>query len=57
MMIIISYRFFIGKNYVEYCNSDTCDTDILLHNVKWERLILDEAMNILMITLIFRTKE
>lgn len=42
-VIIISYRFFIGKNYVEYCNSDTCDTDILLHNVKWERLILDEA--------------
>ena len=42
-IIIVSYRFFIGKKYLEYINSDTFNKDILFHNIIWERIILDEA--------------
>jgi len=41
-IIILSYNFLLSKSYINYCLAYP-KKDILLHNFKWERVILDEA--------------
>ncbi|MAP24741.1 MAG: hypothetical protein CMM87_04315 [Rickettsiales bacterium] len=45
-IIILSYSFLSNQNYINYCNLDT-DNPKLLHNFKWNRIILDEGHEII----------
>tara|TARA_Y100000768_G_scaffold389010_1_gene390185 strand:+ start:1524 stop:4103 length:2580 start_codon:yes stop_codon:yes gene_type:complete len=41
-LIILPYSFLINKNYLNLVQLNTM-SDILLHNIKWNRVILDEG--------------
>lgn len=41
-ILIFSYNFLTNNNYNKYC-SDNLDNPVLLHNYKWNRIILDEG--------------
>jgi len=45
-IIIMSYSFLSNQNYINYCNFDL-DNPKLLHNFKWNRIILDEGHEII----------
>ena len=43
-ILIFSYNFLTNKNYKQYCLDNT-ESLTLLHNYKWNRIILDEGTN------------